>query len=93
MNIQVVNYVFTYVKGVSAESQPSKMAQVTISADGQAVEITIPTNPPIPSGVDSIYLYRMGAGAGTFLLLNSDDIISTGFAKAPTAITFLILLS
>ena len=71
---EVVNYVYTFVKGTSAESQPSKMAQVTISADGQAVELTIPTTPAIPAGVDKIFIYRMGAGTNSFLFLDEIDV-------------------
>jgi hypothetical protein len=82
---EVYNYVFTYVKGKSAESQPSKPAQMTITADGNAVKLTIPTTPAIPAGVTEINIYRQGGGTHSFMFVETIPISKLDFIDTFTA--------
>ena len=63
----VYNYVYTYVRG-SAESQPSTAGQVTITHDGNAVDIITPL--ASAESVDFVRLYRMGGGSSSYLFIH-----------------------
>lgn len=85
---EVYSYVFTYVLN-GVESAPSTSNDITVTADGNSIDITTPV--AADESVDSIRIYRLGGGGTEYLRLT--DFIGGTFTDEVAAADLGLILT